>query len=234
MAACVCGSLAALISETVCTPLDVVRTRVMCVDDEENISIQNTIGNKNSKNPFLMLRNILESEGLGSLFKGSLKFPSSFYDFRFIFKLLWRSESQTLFSNSFFLSFFGVFHSSNVFKYSFFSFLSFIPPKAYQLILIFCLSILLHNVISYLTLLLCSISSHQPLYAFFLSFLKTIFLLFHCFLITQFFVIFSKKNIVFSLSWFFLLLPLLFFNFCILSSFIFFLYSFFRILFFYE
>ena len=40
-----CGSLAALISETVCTPLDVVRTRVMCVDDEKNISMQNTNGN---------------------------------------------------------------------------------------------------------------------------------------------------------------------------------------------
>lgn len=41
LAACVCGSLAALISETVCTPLDVVRTRIMCVDGEENNLVQN-------------------------------------------------------------------------------------------------------------------------------------------------------------------------------------------------
>ena len=67
--ACVCGSLAALIAESVCTPLDVVRTRIMCLEKAEGIK---------ATNPFAMLRNILANEGIGSLLKGRRLYYSFF------------------------------------------------------------------------------------------------------------------------------------------------------------
>ena len=86
--ACVCGSLAALVAETVCTPLDVVRTRIMCIEKEKKIqdegkrsaasSTKNNSENEN-RNPFVMYRKIVTNEGVASLYKGSrtnLKFDN--------------------------------------------------------------------------------------------------------------------------------------------------------------
>ena len=77
--ACVCGSLAALVAETVCTPLDVVRTRIMVLGRNENKleddkkSTENTINTRTNdeKSPLIMFNKIIKEEGIASLYKGA-------------------------------------------------------------------------------------------------------------------------------------------------------------------
>ena len=78
--ACVCGSLAALVAETVCTPLDVVRTRIMVLgrnenkleNDKKSTATEKTITHTNNdKSPLIMFNKIIKEEGIAPLYKGA-------------------------------------------------------------------------------------------------------------------------------------------------------------------
>ena len=85
-AAIVCGSLGALVAETVATPLDVARTRIMCLTGEEECPVDEilipvdyaaTTGSSDvsvipiKPNPLIVVYDILRQEKLSNLFAGA-------------------------------------------------------------------------------------------------------------------------------------------------------------------